>query len=149
MSVRIKDIRPVLTYFVALGFLFFMGGSRSLSAQSDSSFPQGAGIVRAPYAQNGNRLADQSPFPNRNRLEKLNVERQRELVSETEKLLKLVEEFNAGVQQGDPSDPHGVQMRRLAEIGKLARSVREKMTYGLGGYMPSTDPLAVPSAAIP
>lgn len=143
-----RGARRLLVCLLAPSSLLGLG-SCPLTAQSASSFSQELANPRAPYVQNRKPFDDQGPFPSHRQFEKLNVERQRQLVVDTAKLLKLVEEFNAGVQQGKESDPHGVQMRRLAEIAKLARSVREKMTYGLGGYMPGTDPLAVPPAAIP
>jgi hypothetical protein len=66
------------------------------------------------------------------RLRQLNLERQRELVSDTARLLQLAKELNDEMT-GDPPMTDA-QMRKVAEIGKLAKSVKEKMSYTLGAY---------------
>jgi hypothetical protein len=79
------------------------------------------------------------PALERKRLQRLNIERQKEIVSDTEKLLKLAQEFNADLEQGDDPNVSNQQMRRLAEIAKLAKNVKEKMSYTMGGEVPSFD----------
>ncbi len=73
----------------------------------------------------------------------LNTERQKELVSDTARLLKLAQELNQEVSSSESATMSPDQVRKVSEIGKLARSVRQKMTFGLGG-----DPL-VPEPALP
>ncbi|MGA9672063.1 MAG: hypothetical protein WBQ94_22820 [Terracidiphilus sp.] len=61
------------------------------------------------------------------RMRALNVMRQKALVSDTDKLLKLANELNAEIS-ANPESLTTDQMRKLAAIEKLARSVKEKMS---------------------
>ncbi len=62
------------------------------------------------------------------RIKALNSERQKKLVSDTNKLLKLTAQLNAqvGQEQADSFTPK--QLRMLARIEKLAKSVKKKMS---------------------
>lgn len=62
------------------------------------------------------------------RIRVLNVERQKALVSDTENLLKLTMQLNAEVAKDRSSTLNPEQVRMLAKIEKLAKSVREKMS---------------------
>jgi hypothetical protein len=64
-------------------------------------------------------------------LRQLNLERQKELVSDTAKLLQLARELNDQITDDSPMTD--AQMRKVGEIAKLARSVKEKMTFAVGG----------------
>ena len=68
------------------------------------------------------------------RMRALNAERQKELVSETEKLLQLARELNTEVSDANAGAMTDAQLRKVAEIAKLARSVKEKMSFSVGGY---------------
>lgn len=76
--------------------------------------------------------------PKRMRL--LNAERQKELVSDTQKLLQLAQELNAEVSDAGAGAMTDAQLRKVAEIAKLARSVKEKMSFSVGGYPPLKGP---------
>ena len=75
----------------------------------------------------------------------LNEERQKSIVSDTERLLKLVREFNAEIASGEAVPLTVPQVRRLAEIEKLARDVKQKMSVSLVGgpalHDPGTQPI--------
>jgi hypothetical protein len=73
-----------------------------------------------------------STFQDR-RIRELNVERQREMVSDTEKLLKLTAELSTEVAQNHSSALTPDQLRTLAKIEKLAKSVKEKMSNPVQG----------------
>ncbi|MGH9607139.1 MAG: hypothetical protein ACRD3N_15735 [Terracidiphilus sp.] len=62
------------------------------------------------------------------RMRALNTERQKEMVSDTDKLLKLIAELNTEVSQTKSDSFTPDQLRELARIEKLARSVKEKMS---------------------
>lgn len=85
---------------------------------------------------------DASPFPGQDpgvdekRLRMLNAERQKSIISETNKLLKLAQELNRETAGGDAAPPAGDELRKLAEIEKLAHNVKEKMSYTIGGPSP-------------
>lgn len=72
------------------------------------------------------------------RVRALNEMRQKAMVADANKLLKLAFELNAIDKDGigiSPSD----RMKKLAEIEKLAKSVREKMSFG-GWAVPGPEP---------
>lgn len=62
------------------------------------------------------------------RIKALNNERQKELVSDTNKLLKLTAQLDAQVGNGRSDSFTLDQLRMLARIEKLAKSVKEKMS---------------------
>jgi hypothetical protein len=66
-------------------------------------------------------------------LRRLNAERQKTLVADTNKLLKLVTELNAEIANSREGSLTLEQLRKLAEIERLAHSVREKMATSVRG----------------
>ncbi len=72
-------------------------------------------------------------------LQQLNLVRQKELVSDTAKLLQLARELNDQITDDSPMTD--AQMRKVSEIAKLARSVKEKMTFAVGGNPGLKDPV--------
>jgi len=62
------------------------------------------------------------------RLKALNAERQKSLVSDTNKLLKLAHELDEEVNSNDQDSFNQAEMTKTAEIEKLAHKVREKMS---------------------
>jgi hypothetical protein len=69
-------------------------------------------------------------------LQALNADRQKALVSDTLKLLKLANELNTEVNGGNPDQLTPNQLRKLEQIEKLAHSVKEKMTTSVRGTPP-------------
>ena len=67
------------------------------------------------------------------RLRQLNVAQHKALVSDTDKLLKLVAELNEEIDKTTPASLTPDQLRRVAEIEKLAHSVKDKMRSSLVG----------------
>lgn len=123
--------------------------------------------AQMPMPQNGNRTRQQQvsqqlpqmgipstvtrngPFQER-RIRQLNIERQKELVSETNDLLKLTAQLNAEVAKNHSSSLTPDQERTLARIEKLAKSVREKMSNPVQGsvfedsFPPPMAPAGIP-----
>ena len=62
----------------------------------------------------------------------LNAERQKLMVADTNKLLKLAKELNDEVAGSNNGAFTGDQLRKIAEIEKLARNVKERMSTGVG-----------------
>ncbi len=58
----------------------------------------------------------------------LNIERQKAMVSDADKLLKLARQFNAEMLATNPDSLTPAQVRLLNEMEKLARSVKSKMS---------------------
>lgn len=67
----------------------------------------------------------------------LNIQRQKAIVSDTDKILQLARELNDDAASGysNLSDPE--RMHKAEEIEKLAKNVREKMTYAIGAPPPA------------
>ena len=61
----------------------------------------------------------------------LNVERQKEMVSDTNKLLKLASELNAEIISSNSDSLTPLQLRKVGKIEKLARSIKEKMNTNI------------------
>jgi len=62
------------------------------------------------------------------RLNMINAARQKGLVEDTNKLLALATELNHEIAKSNPGELSADQMHKVAEIEKLAHSVRDKMT---------------------
>jgi len=62
-----------------------------------------------------------------------NAQRQRSLVADTDRLLRLASELNAQVASTNPASLTAEQLRKVAEIEKLARNVKDKMSTSVRG----------------
>jgi hypothetical protein len=63
----------------------------------------------------------------------LNADRQKSLVSDTQKLLKLAQELNSEIETSNPNVLTEVQLRKIADIERLARNVKQKMSISFVG----------------
>jgi hypothetical protein len=61
----------------------------------------------------------------------MNKERQKSMVSDTNKLLKLAGELDAELKSSNPAALTPAQLHKLAEIEKLAHNVKDKMSYSV------------------
>ena len=76
----------------------------------------------------------------------LNIERQKEMVSDTNKLFKLARELNEEVAANGSAPMTPDQLHKIATIEKLARGVKQKMAEGTGQPEPGMQvPFAVPT----
>ena len=124
----------------ALGLVLLLG----LPVAGQSPFPQ----FPANSGRGGQRYPDGTADPSANspeqkRIKLLNAQRQKALVTDTERLLKLAKELNDEVAQSDSETMNSQQLHKVEEIGKLARSVKEKMSYGVGGVPSVEGPLTI------
>lgn len=78
------------------------------------------------------------------RMKLMNNERRKSLVSDSEKLFKLATELNNEIAHSNSGALTPDQLRKVAEIEKLARNVRDKMTMTLPppatSYFPMNGP---------
>jgi hypothetical protein len=65
------------------------------------------------------------------RLRLMNADRQKSLVSDTAKLLKLAHDLDSEITAVGPDSLTADQIRKLEEIEKLAHSVKEKMRLSM------------------
>ncbi|MDR3740736.1 MAG: hypothetical protein P4L40_17110 [Terracidiphilus sp.] len=92
--------------------------------------PAGQQTSTRPDLHSGGVLdtpSEQDPVFAARRRKALNDARQKKLVEDTNKLLKLAQELDAEVQTGTEERITAAQNARLAQIEKLAREVRDKM----------------------
>jgi hypothetical protein len=82
------------------------------------------------------------------RIRALNNERQKQMVSDTDKLLKLARELNEEVARANTGALTMDELHKIADIEKLARSVRQRMTESVGEpqtNMPPPAPMVFPT----
>jgi len=107
-------------------------------------FPSSRGDRTGQVSPDGNAPVDQGPnSPEKRRMKLLNAERQKSLVTDADKLLKLARELNEEVAQTESGTMSGGQLHKVEEIGKLAKSVKEKMSYSVGGFPNVNSPLTI------
>jgi hypothetical protein len=114
-------------------------GGQSVSSGGQSTMP-------TPTADMDENLAGdlRDPLFAERRLRQLSIARHKSMVDDTGKLLKLVTELNAEISSTKPSELTPEQLRKVAEIEKLARGVKDKMRISL-----TTTPIFVDSTPTP
>lgn len=78
------------------------------------------------------------------RLRMLNAARQKALVADTNKLLKMAEEFDAEVGAANHGALTQAQLKKVGEIEKLAHSVKVKMSSSVRGVPSFEGPIPLP-----
>jgi len=105
------------------------------------------GPIASPASQamadSQSQFSDRDPVDEEKRLRALNAERQRSLVSDTNKLLKLAQELDGEVKGTNPDSLNMEELTKVAEIEKLAHKVKEKMSTSVRG-MTDFQPLLLP-----
>ena len=129
----------ILMGWTRIAAICLMGASLAARvglAQQGTVLPQGSAQQQAapdpkdPYGlKAGNSKAEESPFgPNVAKLAVArNEERQRRLVSDSEKLLQLATQLNVDLAKTDRHGQSVDVVRRAEEIEKLAKSVKDRM----------------------
>lgn len=130
MRLALRAARPALCFVLLLGV--------------QASTQKGTGQTRGQLSQplGGQNLGDPGPADvdsiwREKQLRALNVERQKALVTDTNKLFKLAHDLDAQVSSANSDALTTEQIHNLAEIEKLAHSVKEKMitsVRGVPGY---------------
>jgi hypothetical protein len=119
---------------VCLGAMVFLPFSTSVSRgqygngqqTTTKGFPS---VVIPTEKPNPNGSLDQpdNPFANEKQIEAFNKERQKQMLSDSAKLLKLATELKSDVDKSGKETLSLDDLRKAEQIEKLARSVREKM----------------------
>jgi len=91
--------------------------------------PEPAG---SPAIDTPGQPGDPDSIEQERRLRLLNADRQKSMVSDTNKLLKLASELNAEVSSSNRDSLTQEQLRKVGEIEKLAHRVKEKMSTSIG-----------------
>jgi len=124
--------------FLAVALLALpCGTSSQQQQQSQGMSGRMSPVVPRDFPQDPNQL---SPFydPNNSaeaekRLRMINAERQKSMVADTDKLVKLAKELNEEIAHSNSGELSAAQLRKVAEIEKLAHNVRDKMIMSVRG----------------
>jgi hypothetical protein len=104
-----------------------------LGAPMAAQSPGTSGPPATPHLQVADPSLGFNDVPIAERQAKLlNAERQKAIVSNTARILQLARELNADATSGYSTLSAAERMHKAEEIEKLAKSVREKMTYAIG-----------------
>lgn len=133
---------------LALGLAFAFGAFSRAGAQM-TTIPGNSRGAQNPQNQRMNMpspVGPNHPFRER-RIRELNVQRQKEMMSDTEKLLKMTADLNAEVAKNHTATLTPEQVRTLQKIEKLAKSVKDKMSNPVQGtiFQDSFPPPVAPS----
>ena len=122
------------------------GSSNPLQGSTD----RGIGRQTSNLANNDSEPDFDSVMAER-RIRALNMERQKRMVADANKLLNLAKELNDEVAAANSGSLTSSQLHKIGEIEKLARSVKERMTAGVVDAPSIPPPMApnLPSRQIP
>jgi predicted outer membrane protein len=95
--------------------------------------PQQRPSIGEPSRDRDVQFESADPVLDEHRLQALNSDRQKSLVSDTNKLLKIAADLDAEIGRTNPETLSSSQLRKVAEIEKLARGVKEKMSTSVRG----------------
>ncbi|MGD0629525.1 MAG: hypothetical protein ABR987_09240 [Terracidiphilus sp.] len=109
----------------------------ALPCRAQTTSSQGhSTMIRQPIGQpvgDYGSLTGAPPEQNWRLLRALNSDRQKAMVSDANKLLRLVNELNAEIAQTNPGSLSPDQLRKVAQIEKLAHDVKDKMCTSVRG----------------
>jgi hypothetical protein len=140
---RLRNWTPSLIWGLALAMGFVIGSGLAVRSQSGPR-----DIINRPTPMPTDPAASDNYDPTmmERRLNALNRERQKEMISDTNKLLKLAMELNDEIAANNTGSLTWDQLHKMAEIEKLARNVKEKMADGVGQMGPTPDaPITIPA----
>jgi hypothetical protein len=132
----VRGLRPAL--WIAL-LLILPGGAQNGPPQPPhQQLPQsiGRGLGEQPEDLYGDYSIEQE-----RQLRVLNADRQKAMIFDTNKLVKLANELDAEVSSTNPDSLTAAQLRKIAEIERLAHSVKEKMSTSVRGTPPYGPPV--------
>ena len=117
-------------------------------AQSDQT---GTGQLSGHPLQSSNGRIDptastdeEDPVVQQRQLRQLNLTLHKSMVSDTDKLLKLVTDLNAELSSTNPDSLTSDQLKKVAAIEKLARNVKDAMKTSMQGTSTLKDALKEP-----
>lgn len=99
-------------------------GQSSIGVQGQAGSRAPAGFGAGP---------DADPAFAAKRMRALNADRQKSMVSDADKLLKLARQLDTEIASNPTEELTPEELRKLTEIEKLARSVKAKMAQSFGG----------------
>jgi len=143
MNFTLDALRPVL-----LLALFLVLPCALARTQSDQT---GTGQLSSHPLQSANGRIDPTASTDEEdsvaqqiQLRQLNVALHKSMVSDTDKLLKLVTDLNAELSSTNPDSLTPDQLKKVAAIEKLARNVKDAMKTSVQGASTLKDALKEP-----
>lgn len=135
VSIQHRPIGAVATLRVVALALLVSASFAVVHAQSAGTPPiSQSPIMHGELGRVGGGFSDNEdvdPVMMERRMRALNIERQKQMVSDTNKLLKLAKELNDEIGTSNVGTFTPDQLRKIAEIEKLARNVKDRMTAGM------------------
>jgi len=125
---------PTRSFWAGLGLtlVFVLAPAPAGRSQTQGQIgPQGGQHPYYPGRGGGDASSDYDPIMMEKRMNALNLARQKEMISDADKLLKLAKELNDEIAAKNAASLTEDQLHKIAEIEKLARSVKEKMADGV------------------
>jgi len=113
------------------------------SAQNDSR-QSGPSWINERSTSSVGGFGDAGSAEQERRLRALNAERQKSMIADVNKLLKLAAELDAEIGGANRDSLTSGQIAKVERIEKLARSVKEKMSTSVRGMEPVQEIFSVP-----
>jgi len=120
-----------LAFLSGLPVALQCGAQNAPGSQHGSMLPQPIG--QAVGDSGDLPIGGNNQIQNERLLRTLNADRQKAMVSDANKLLRLANELSAEVGRTNPEEFTPSQLHKLAEIEKLAHSVKDKMSTSVRG----------------
>jgi len=144
-----KNLTVVVLCPVLLLALFFVVSCALARAQSDQN--TGTGQLSSHPLQSANgridptaTMDDDDPVSRQRQMLQFIAARNKSMVSDTNKLLKLVTDLDAELSSTNPDALTPAQLKKVAAIEKLARNVKETMKISVQGSSTLKDALKEP-----
>jgi hypothetical protein len=128
-GVPLQSIPRVSRWVLCFTLLLAMPGGSQTGSPQHSRMPQPFG----DHSLDDDQGTPGDPIWEAKRLRLMNADRQKAVVSDTGKLLKLAHELDSEISSASPDSLTADQIRKLEEIEKLARSVKDKMRESVRG----------------
>jgi hypothetical protein len=125
----LRGFLPALLWALALSAASRAAAQTAPGQQHSAKVPQ---VIAQPSNGMGDTPAG-NPVQSERLLRALNADRQKSLVSDANKLLRLANELNAEIAQSNPDALTPSQLHKMAEIEKLAHNVKDKMSTSVRG----------------
>lgn len=154
-GLRPEDAGEVGILGFCLLLLVCMQPAQAQRSSGPAGDPLTAGGQFSPSSLNQPTLTAPNPLERKMRAKQLNAfntQRQKSLVSDTDRLVELAAKLNAQINSSHQSRLTPDQLRTVAEIERLAKRVREKMSNAASGapsVMPQPPIIMPPIPNIP
>jgi hypothetical protein len=125
-----RRVSPGVRRALWLAPLALLAGLQNLTSQTQ---PSGSGHLGQLAADSTIQFEQPDLSMEQHRRRLLNADRQKALVADADKLLKLVSKFNAEIGAANPDSMTPAQLRTLGEIQRLAHSVKTRMSDSIYG----------------